>query len=714
MTLRHGWFLALLCALVALPFALAAPVPGVAKQDAEGDPLPKGAKARLGTARMRNLDSAPTGLYPPTYDALLVPDRTGVGFRLLDPTTGNIRPDLLGSREMSPSNLVYVTPDGARILTQGYIQNGTLLKVWNLKAAKELASLEVKSLPYGKQATSLSANGHRLAYGSTLDTSKPENKDKFATATIYDVEGNKPLQTVTVLQNNSCQVWLSPDGATLATWGTHNDPKRKYDDPTPNLNLIMQLWNCETGKEIARIPFRDYNDPRLAFSPDGKLFAVGGTNSGIELRTVQDGKPVISLAGRSGQGHITTFSPDNKTVASIDYAGEAVQRWDVASGALIGTTLRPVDKSVSINQLVFSGNDRIVVFGRSDNASFVWEAPSGKLLSPLGGHFGSVTGIGFFAGGKEVLTCGSDSQLLRWNAVNGRLIGQLELGGCQSLSVRGLSNDATKMFPSSGSGRVSSITPPSELFAIPAIGETSGVLRPTEDGTKGVVIHTTYNDKVKTLPVTAWDLVSARKLGEVQVPKVGYEGTFATILSDGKRLVTMHTVPPKDAKNSDEVREFAITGWELPSGKKLGELLVPKKGYGLATVISVDEKTVGVLLPGPKFLIVDIVTGKQVREIPLGNRAPSAEPMLSPDRRLLAVPTESGYGPRSVNGVYLFDWATGKPLKKFIGHSSQVTMVAFSPDSKTLATGSNDTTAILWDVEASGESFTVQPTKVDE
>src|SRR5256885_1364904 len=52
--------------------------------------------------------------------------------------------------------------------------------------------------------------------------------------------------------------------------------------------------------------------------------------------------------------------------------------------------------------------------------------------------------------------------------------------------------------------------------------------------------------------------------------------------------------------------------------------------------------------------------------------------------------------------IKLWDVASGELLRSLEGHRDSVLSVAFSSDGKTLASGSNDTTIKLWDV-ASGE-----------
>ncbi len=53
--------------------------------------------------------------------------------------------------------------------------------------------------------------------------------------------------------------------------------------------------------------------------------------------------------------------------------------------------------------------------------------------------------------------------------------------------------------------------------------------------------------------------------------------------------------------------------------------------------------------------------------------------------------------------IKLWDIAAGKELKTFSGHSDQVYSVAFSPDGKTIASGSRDKTIKLWNIATGQE-----------
>lgn len=101
----------------------------------------------------------------------------------------------------------------------------------------------------------------------------------------------------------------------------------------------------------------------------------------------------------------------------------------------------------------------------------------------------------------------------------------------------------------------------------------------------------------------------------------------------------------------------------------------------------------------------------KIVELNTGKPGPASAPLrdllcavaYSPDGRLLVSAGGSEFTPARNGGkttgqVKLFDIDTGKELGELTGHTNKVFTAVFSPNSKTIATGSADNTARLWDI----------------
>jgi WD40 repeat protein len=143
--------------------------------------------------------------------------------------------------------------------------------------------------------------------------------------------------------------------------------------------------------------FRRRSEPAsaLAFSPDGRLLAVGAQGS-VRLIEVASGQEVRRLTGHRGWVSALAFSADRRTLAS--------------GGALL------VHHHASLLPVAF------IQPGEPDFAVRLWDVPGGEPVSSLVGHQNAVHYIAFSPDGGRLVSGGRDRTVLCWDvaAVTGR------------------------------------------------------------------------------------------------------------------------------------------------------------------------------------------------------------------------------------------------------------------------------------------------------
>jgi WD40 repeat protein len=150
--------------------------------------------------------------------------------------------------------------------------------------------------------------------------------------------------------------------------------------------------------------------------------------------------------------------------------------------------------------------------------------------------------------------------------------------------------------------------------------------------------------------------------------------------------------------------------FDVASGK-IKATLVTWEGANAEGVLGMaftpDSKTLASVGRPDEIRLWDIATGKNTATLTIDPFAFSAA--FSSDGKTLATAVWVHLGGRYVaRDVKLWAVATGKEQMTLRGHKHDVLTLAFSPDSKTLAGGSEDGTITLWDVATGKELVTLK------
>ncbi|MFE9004458.1 WD40 repeat domain-containing protein [Streptomyces sp. NPDC007875] len=246
----------------------------------------------------------------------------------------------------------------------------------------------------------------------------------------------RPLATLKGHRGDIGTLRFSPDGKTLASSEAHDGVLRLWDVTThkqrakallsslvvfkgvafsPDGRIVAtghesraQFWDATTlrprGKEIAKHddPFLSFET--IAFSPDGTIFATSGfIDQEIRFYDVATHRQKATPLESKGADKLV-FSPDGKTLASVDESGmDGVRLWDVAT-----RTQRPQppnDFFGGSDHMAFSPDSKaLAVAGSSTDVRFFDPLTGKERGRPLDSHVGSVTSLAYSTDGKSVLT----------------------------------------------------------------------------------------------------------------------------------------------------------------------------------------------------------------------------------------------------------------------------------------------------------------------
>jgi WD40 repeat protein/beta-lactamase regulating signal transducer with metallopeptidase domain len=587
---------------------------------------------------------------------------------------------------VAPVRCVAVSPDGKQLFSGGAAR---MLKVWDLATLKEAGNyqpridrpgedsiiLAMEYSPDGKTLATAHENGtvkvrnaangdlrlilhgHEdavtcLAFtkdGKTLITGSSDR-----TVRLWDVETGKARAT---LEGHTSWVYalaVSPDGKTLATAG--------YDK-------TVRLWDVETRKELATLTGHKGAVRALAFAPDGKTLASGAGDHTIKLWDIETRKDKATLTGHQGTVRALAYSPDGRTLLSGSEDG-AVRQWD--AGGKMGLVIAHGSR---VNAVSLSPRGRYVVIAGMDASVRLCDAATGQTVQSLRGHDDAVTCLAWAPDGRFLVTGGYDKAVKLWVVTTGVL--RMLTGHTGPVQMASFSPDGKYVLSCSA-------WPAGDKTMRLWDAQTGKEIRKFEGHTGPIGCAVFSPDGKRALSgshdktVRLWDVETGKQLRLLEghtdeVPRVAFspDGKRAASASHDK-TVRIWDLDTGDCQHvlrghADHVRGLVF----LPDGKR---------------VVSSDVE--GVLR------IWDADKGVETKKIELP-KGRINNLRLAPDGKRLAV--------AHANSVRVVDLESGKQLRQLDGHTFGVTDVAWSPDGKTLLSGSYDNTARLWDVETGRE-----------
>lgn len=688
-----------------------AAAPQAPDKEANAEPLPAGARARLGASPFRCESNATLLGYTPDGAYLLAAIHMGpivkqdarTGKEVLRFGNPPIDPkpvaDKMNLDRLYMAATPALTPSG-KIVATGW--PGNTIRLWNVATGKPICQWETPNRvvalvfsPNGSALASLGDNG--LLY--LWDVAQGKEIRQFG-------EQQKPrAERVTNLHGPMA---FSADGKVLLVPGVE---ARVNKGAVSFVGTVVKRWEVASGKEWSKAQGRQWDKATIA--PDGKTIAWVENRSGkARLFDLDTGKDLREIQGIQT---VIAFSADSKLLVAktVDGLGiwetatgknKLTATWKNTSGDLLGGIFNA--HGGLVRQAVFSA-DGSKLAAEANGVIRQWNLASGKEMVMAVGHADAVAAVAVLPDGQTVLTWSRDNTLRTWDA-QGREIRKWTL----PVASRALfsADGQTLVLGYRTAIHVWDTKAGKELHHWKAHDKDIGGLAITTDGKR--IASRGYDRTIRL-----WDAATGKELRRLVEPDKdgGFEMNLGiqdsswlplTFSSDGINLAIHRTglqVSPNGRQRPEAEKEARIRILDLNSG--LDAFRPFANGPRLLTpaVFSPDNRTFAVANDNGTVSLWETLSGNERLQVSSGRCTALA---FSPNGKMLVT---AGYSGK----IDFWDAATGKKLAERrsyqpgtpmdlalpgIMDQTSIASLAISADGKTLVSGSNDTTALIWDM----------------
>lgn len=538
--------------------------------------------------------------------------------------------------------------------------------------------------------------GPGLGTGTTITSAavSPDGNKLYAghvsgQVLVYDMRTRQITQTLGGHTQLVHAIHLSHDGSLMASASKDGSVKVWQAGRVPVLARRFQMQDDVT-ESLA-----------VAYSPDGRLIAVGGKDSTISLLDAKTKEVLRELTGHNGMVFRLAFFPDGQRLLTGSSDGTA-RVWSVAGGGELASFKAHGDTLSMVRSVAVTPDGKRIAAGNMDGETRVWDLESREVVYQLTKQELPISGVTFSPDGTLLGTSTGNWQRPKvagevrlWNANTGEQIALLE---GHTSEVKGL------LFVDEGKTLVTY--------------ESATFVRSWDVATKQVT-RTYQHDRTVTSAASSGKLLAiadfrggvalmdlnlgtiiARTNGHFnQIGNLAFspDGTeFATVSHDGYLSLwsteiselAQKQLPTQEAGEPLKLAE-AIRDWQplVSSGQGAGNLVRVKtlKPHGEKVwfaVYSPDGKTLATGGDDRTVKLWNAETLEQTATL-TGHENYTTHAAFSPQGDKLAT---VGWD----NAVKVWDVQSGRLLASASPHAAGCRRVAFSPDGQSIATACED------------------------
>ncbi len=341
--------------------------------------------------------------FAPDGQTLASGDEAGT-IRLWDVAGGKERALLEGHTRRV--NALAFAPDGLTLASASYDRTARL---WDAVTGKELRQL--RGHTQWVSGVAFSPDGAWLA-----------SVGEDHTARLWDVRTGRKLRELKGHAERHQQrafkpgrdrphwaggVVVTPDGRTLATYMG---------------GQTIQIWDVDSGSEVARLEGHTDRVRAMAASPDGRVLLSAGEDRTLRLWEIGDGMELHRLTGHTHRVNSVAYSPDGRVIASAGDDG-SVRLWDATGGAEVRRLEGVQARALSVD---VAADGRTVACGYDSGVVLLSDLRTGQRLRVLRKHIRAVRCVRFAADGRTLASAGEDACVRLWDVPTGRLKAELD------------------------------------------------------------------------------------------------------------------------------------------------------------------------------------------------------------------------------------------------------------------------------------------------